>query len=65
VSTPARQPQRTLDVAIGATGTALLFAVVALWPIAAPAMAAATWLHLTVECAVAGECEGLMTEKRP
>lgn len=51
--------QGMLDLAIGATGTALLVAVFTLWPLAGPAMAAATWLHQTIECAVAGECEAL------
>lgn len=55
--------QGMLDVVIGATGTALLFAVFVLWPLAAPASAGAAWLRDTVACAMAGECEALVDRR--
>jgi hypothetical protein len=50
----------TTETVIGALGTIRLFAVFVGWPLSGPVVAGATWLHQTIDCAVAGECAALM-----
>ena len=55
-----RQRQDFIEILIGVMGTMLLFVVFAGWPLSGPFVAGATWLHQTVDCAVAGKCAALV-----